>query len=128
MLTPTERADIYRQVRAILVRQWIDLGYLNIHVGSMAVNLSGRLQQLEHAGPRLDADLVDLIMGDIQRIRGVKQVIADFDNWKQTKDDHWYCTDKVFGVLDPSGVAAPHPPAAATATPDAGPQTPGAVG
>ena len=118
ILTAAECGEIYRQVRSILVRQWIDLGYLNIHVGSMSVNLSGRLQLLEHSGQPLEGNLIEHILGEIQDLHGVKQVLTDFDNWKQTKDFRWYCAEQAFAP-DQTGASAPTPPA--VESPETGP-------
>lgn len=79
-MDPVERMGIIRSVRALLVRNYIDLGRLVIQISPGTVHLRGNLQRLLGASP-LSPELLQSIIQDIRRIPGVRRVITDFDNW-----------------------------------------------
>lgn len=100
-MDPVERMEIYRSVRAILVRNYIDLGRLVIQISTGTVLLRGTLQRLMGASP-LSPEAIQGMLQEIKRLRGVRRVITDFDNWALGEDTR--------GV----GEKAAPPPAAAT--------------
>lgn len=82
MLTPEMRCGMYRQARAILVRHWYDLGYLNIHLGMNSLTLSGTLRKVAGAKETVQADSLDALLAEMRRIPGVRQVHVDLDNFR----------------------------------------------
>jgi hypothetical protein len=82
---PIERMEVYRSVRAILVRNYVDLGRLVIQIATGTVHLRGTLQRLMGSAP-LSPEVVQGFLQEIRRIRGVRRVITDFDNWTVSDD------------------------------------------
>jgi len=72
---------INRQIRAALVRHWIDLGKLSIRSVMGKVKLHGSLNRIYGKKEDLTPAVVETMFLDIKRIRGVHSVIADVDNW-----------------------------------------------
>lgn len=83
MLTAEMRCSMYRQVRAILVRHWFDLGYLNIHLGTNALTLSGTLRKVAGVREAVHAESLNELMAELRRIPGVRQVYVDLENFRQ---------------------------------------------
>ncbi|MGD9873686.1 MAG: hypothetical protein AB7T27_05380 [Kiritimatiellia bacterium] len=81
-LTIAERNEIFRRIRSVLVRHWIDLGFLSIHVSEQTVYIKGSLKRLPGVSEQLSASVVDAIFSEIRHIRGVSRVQAQFDNWE----------------------------------------------
>lgn len=81
-LTIAERNEIFRRIRSILVRHWIDLGFLSIHVSEQTVYIRGSLKRLPGVPEQLSGTIVDGIFSEIKHIRGVCRVQAQFDNWE----------------------------------------------
>lgn len=79
-MDPVERMGIIRSVRALLVRNYIDLGRLVIQISPGTVHLRGNFQRLLGASP-LSPEFLQSLIQDIRRIPGVRRVITDFDNW-----------------------------------------------
>lgn len=84
-MDPVERMEIYRSVRAILVRNYIDLGRVVIQISTGSVLLRGTLQRLMGAAP-LSPEAIQAMLQEIKRLRGVRRVITDFDNWAIAED------------------------------------------
>ena len=105
-MDPIERMEVYRSVRAILVRNYIDLGRLVIQISTGTVLLRGTLQRLMGAAP-LSPEAIQGMIQEIKRLRGVRRVITDFDNWSLADDAR--------SAAEKTGV--PPTPAAASETP-----------
>ena len=80
-LTIAERNEIFRRIRAVLVRHWIDLGFLSIHVSEQTVYIRGSLKRLPGVPEQLSGSIVESVFNEIKHIRGVSRVQAQFDNW-----------------------------------------------
>ena len=83
MLSPEKRMELFRQVRAVLVRHFIDIGRLTINLGGTGVRLHGTLCRLPGVEAKLIPEIVAALMADIGRVPGVRNVQAEFDNWRQ---------------------------------------------
>ncbi len=75
---------MYRQVRIVLVRHFIDMGRLTISPGGTSVRLHGSLCRMPGVEAPLTPDVVGVILGEIGRVPGVRRVDVDFDNWQPT--------------------------------------------
>jgi len=75
--------QLYRDVRVVLVRHFIDLGHLSLQISMGAVHLRGSLQRL-HGNPHpLTPQMVETIIREIRQVKGIRRVAAEFDNWRQ---------------------------------------------
>lgn len=101
---------LYREVRSILVRHFIDLGRLSVQISMTGIYLHGSLARLPGVTAPLTQDLVRVIMAELSRVPGVRRVNAEFDNWKQ---------DRALGAWVESGATRrpPEPPPADTDQP-----------
>lgn len=88
-LSPTDRCELYRQIRVVLVRHFIDIGRLSIHIAPAKVRLHGVLTRLPGVDSKLTPQVVDSIINEIRHIRGVHRVLADFENWRQIGAGGW---------------------------------------
>ena len=82
-LSPAQRTEIYRHIRMVLVRHFIDMGRLTINISMNCVRLTGSLARLPGVAARLSAEIVSSLFSEIRRIPGVKRVDGYFDNWRQ---------------------------------------------
>jgi hypothetical protein len=97
--------DINCQVRKVLVRHWIDLGKVSMRTTRGVVHLSGELRKLYHAREELNTALVLTLVSEIRRIRNVRRVNTDFDNW-QYKDGTWQMSLSNVFRSEPASAAA----------------------
>lgn len=74
---------LYRDVRVVLVRHFIDLGRISIQISMSAVHLRGTLQRLHGSTIPLTPQTVEAIISELGRIKGIKRVATEFDNWRQ---------------------------------------------
>jgi hypothetical protein len=88
MLSPIERARIYRQTRSVLVAHWIDLGCLDVRVGEIFLTLSGQLKHLGHQEP-LTGMGIEEMLSELRRVPGVHRVNLDVENWKSVGEGIW---------------------------------------
>lgn len=105
-MDPLERMEIYRNVRAILVRNYIDLGRLVIQISTGTVQLRGTLQRLMGSSP-LSPEVIQGMIQEIRRVRGVRRVITDFDNWTVSDDSRTVLTKEESA---PAAAAPPEVP------------------
>ena len=85
----TQRVEINRCVRSVLVTSFIDLGRVAIHVYPGKVSFRGSLCKMPGAPGGLSADVVRQMFADIERIKGVKRVLTTFDNWFRNGANDW---------------------------------------
>ncbi|MBN1270495.1 MAG: hypothetical protein JXB04_12975 [Kiritimatiellae bacterium] len=78
-----DRCEIYRKVRTIFVRHFIDLGRLSIHISMNYVHMHGMLVRLPGVGAELTPAIIDEIFKEIGRIPGVARVDSNFENWER---------------------------------------------
>ena len=84
--TPVARAEIYRQVRTVLVRHLIDVGRLTIQISMNHLHLQGTLRRLSGVTAVLTSQNIHAIFSELRLIRGVRRVNGEFDNWRQMDD------------------------------------------
>ena len=90
ILTPVERAEMYRAARAVLVRHYIDLGRVVLQISNRRILLRGSLVRLTSVETPLTEDLVSTIFNELSRIKNVMQVDGELDNWSQTgRSNNW---------------------------------------
>jgi hypothetical protein len=84
MLSATERAELYRKSRSVLVRHWIDLGRLSVHLSTSTLHLSGDLLKLPSSGAELSGQAVWDLMDELRRITVGLRIDANLNNWQET--------------------------------------------
>lgn len=82
MLNSNERAELYRKVRSVFVRHWIDLGRLSVHLSGTGLHLHGHLMKLPSSGAELSAPAVQELMDELARLHRSIRLDAQFDNWQ----------------------------------------------
>lgn len=82
-LSPINRAEIYRQVRVILVRHLIDLGRLTVLISLDSLQIKGSMERLPGVKAALTTEIVTVIFMEMRRIPGVRRVQTKLDNWLQ---------------------------------------------
>ena len=73
--------DINRDVRRILVANWIDLGRISIHSVKSSLYLRGSLQKLPGYESQLVGTQVEEIYRRIMAVAGIQNIYVDLDNW-----------------------------------------------
>lgn len=73
--------DINRMVRTILVKHWIDLGRMSVRSSGGKLWIHGSLQRIAGVNEQLTAPLVDEMFKEISRIKSIKTVNANLENW-----------------------------------------------
>lgn len=70
-----------RNVRRVLVRHWVDLGRVAIRSAGGRVTISGKIQLLRGVKHSMDAQLMETIYLELNRIKEVKRLTIELDNW-----------------------------------------------
>ena len=73
--------EVNREVRKELIRHWIDLGKVSIRSTNGRVWVRGSLSRIAGVREELTSSIVDTLLSDMRRIRGVVAFNAEFDNW-----------------------------------------------
>lgn len=73
--------DINRNVRRILIRHRIDLGWLSVATCRGAVRIHGKFQRIPGAEVELNALFMGAIFDEIRRQSGSKRISAELQNW-----------------------------------------------
>jgi hypothetical protein len=76
--------QIVARVRGVFARHWMDLGLISILYSQGTVRLQGTIQKLQQAGDPVDEMLLSVIEQEIRRVKDVKRVNFNFDNWVKT--------------------------------------------
>jgi hypothetical protein len=76
------RIEIYRQIRIVLVRHLVDIGRLSIQISASHLHLHGSLCRLPGVTAALTPDVVQSILSELGRIKGIRRVDGEFDNWR----------------------------------------------
>lgn len=84
MAKATSSLQIVARVRGVFARHWMDLGLIIILYSNSTVRLQGRAQKLQQAGEPVDEMLLNTIEQEIKRIKDVKRVHFNFENWVKT--------------------------------------------
>jgi len=77
--------EIYRQVRVVLVRHLIDIGRLSIQISMQHIRFHGSLCRLPDVTATLTPEIIQSIFSELGRIRGIRRVDSNFDNWRQVE-------------------------------------------
>jgi hypothetical protein len=86
-MTPIERAELYRGIRSILARHYIDLGRLRITVSHACVRLHGEMFRLPGLSVALGGEMVQAIFREIERLPHMRRLEVDLDNWRRSEED-----------------------------------------
>lgn len=89
MISPAQKAEIYRGIRAVLAQHYIDIGRLSIVVTATGVRLGGELSRLPGMPTPLNPDLVESLMARLRRIPRMPRVQTDFSNWRSEHGGRW---------------------------------------
>jgi hypothetical protein len=81
--------EILREVRKVLVRNWIDLGRVFVRVADGQVHLTGKLSLIARAPHELNDRTIGDMLAAITRIPSVPDVRAEFDNWDLDDGGTW---------------------------------------
>ena len=73
--------EINRSIRSIFVRHWIDLGRVSIHTTNGNSFIHGSLSRIEGFKDELTSAIVNAIFTDAKRIRNIRHVRVELDNW-----------------------------------------------
>ena len=81
---------INSKVRAVLAKHWIDLQSIRFGSFRGVVRLMGELRRLGGGSSSArDEFQLDVLEGEIKRIRGVKRVYFDLVNWERSATGQW---------------------------------------
>ncbi len=80
-MPPPSDLELKRQVRKLLVRHNINLGWITIACCRGNVQVSGNLLLLPGTGVELTAPLLSSLFHQIARTNGVRRVSAELHNW-----------------------------------------------
>jgi hypothetical protein len=92
-VSPLQRMEIYRQVRVVLVRHLIDIGRLSIQISMQHLQLHGSLCRLPGVTTAFTPEIIYAIFGELGRIKGIRKVDGDFDNWRQVDGTTWVAVE-----------------------------------
>ena len=87
----TQRLEVNRRVRSVLVAYCIDLGKLSIHVYPDRVSIRGNLAKLPGGLGGLTVDVVNQMFAEIKKIPQVKKIRTSLEDWSQ-EGDSWVKT------------------------------------
>ena len=76
------RLEINRNVRKVFVRHGIDFGLIMVRVYPRRIMLRGIMARLNGSGRPMDADTVETIIRELERVKGVNRVGHDLGNWE----------------------------------------------
>lgn len=76
-------------VRRVFVRHWIDVDRLNIGCHRGTVRVTGELHVLRQQPSTTHLSIVEVIRGELVRIRDVQRVELDLSNWVKSNDGRW---------------------------------------
>jgi hypothetical protein len=76
--------QIVARVRGVFARHWMDLGLITIMFSRGTVRLQGRIEKLQQAGEPVNEMLLSVIEQEIKRVKNVRRVIFNFENWVRT--------------------------------------------
>lgn len=80
--------DTNRQVRKVFVKHWLDLGRLSIRSSKGKVWIRGSLTRISGVRGELTTPIVDVVFSDIKRIKAVRTLTIELDNWAND-DGRW---------------------------------------
>jgi hypothetical protein len=83
MSMSTGRFEINRKLRSIMIKHWIDLGRISIRTVRDRVFLHGSLQRLPGSRGEVNVSVVETIFDEIRRVKGVRHIRVELDNWRQ---------------------------------------------
>ena len=73
--------EFNRKARSVLVRHWIDLGYISIRSVKGRITVRGTLKRVFGRQEELTPTHVSNIFAEIKRAIGVKSVTPALENW-----------------------------------------------
>jgi hypothetical protein len=73
--------EFNRKARSVLVRHWIDLGYISIRSVNGRITVRGNLKRVFGRQEELTPTHVSNIFAEIKRAIGVKSVTPALENW-----------------------------------------------
>lgn len=79
--TASSSLEMNRNVRRILVANWIDLGRLSVRSVKDSVYMRGSLQKLPGSDSVLTAAQVQAMYDKIKAVKFVKHIRVELDNW-----------------------------------------------
>jgi len=79
--SPLSDLDINRNVRKILIRHRIDLGWLSVSSCRGAVRIHGKFQRIPGADVQLNPNLMSTIFEELRRHSGSRRIAAELQNW-----------------------------------------------
>ena len=89
--------DVNREIRRVLVRHWIDLGRMSVRTISGNTHIHGSLCRIEGFKDNLTIPIVNSIFNEMKRIRDIRHMRVDLDNWVNNSGG-WIPQDKKTGL------------------------------
>jgi hypothetical protein len=81
--------EIRSEVRALVAQNRFDTQQLSYRVAGGTVRFCGALHYLGGATTRVLGSTLTTFERDVQRLRGVRHVSLDFDNWRRLGSGEW---------------------------------------
>ena len=75
--------EINRNVRKVLVRNWIDLGRLSVRSTNGTLQIRGVLQRISGVSDELTVGAVETMFKQLKRISNVRNMRVTIENWTQ---------------------------------------------
>ena len=76
--------EINRNVRRVLVSNWVDLGRLSLHSVKQSVYIRGSMRKLPGSDSDLTPQNLEAMHNKIRRLNGVKHIHMELDNWTRS--------------------------------------------
>ena len=73
--------ELNRAVRRVFVKHWVDLGRISVRSAKGNVLIRGRLMRIAGTKDELTTPITEHIFEEIQRIKGVRRLTVNLDNW-----------------------------------------------
>lgn len=81
--------QVHADVRRVFARHWVDLDRLQFGVYRDMLRVSGELHCTRDGGETASAALLEVLSGEMMRIREIRCVQFDFANWKRDEQGAW---------------------------------------
>lgn len=85
-------------IRSLLASQWIDLQRIRFATVHGTVRFYGELCYLgAHRGNRSEASRIENLEQQVRRLKGIRKVYFDLQNWRKNANGEWECLEKPAG-------------------------------
>jgi hypothetical protein len=78
-----------REARKVFVKNWIDLGRINLRCTNGSLHVRGTLLKLTGTGDHLSESGVNTLFAELKRVKGLKRIYGNFENWQEMSPGVW---------------------------------------